>query len=123
MEEAAAVANRSNKLGNPKDVEQGGSMVYDEKLADRIHKMLAKQKGLTKKKMFGGITFMLNGNMCCGVLKSDLVVRIGPKNYENALAEPHVRPMDFTGQPLKGLVFVDPAGYQTDEDLAKWVKQ
>ena len=98
-------------------------MVYDEKLADRIHKMLAKQKGLTEKKMFGGITFMLNGNMCCGVLKSDLVVRIGPKNYENALAESHVRPMDFTGRPLKGLVFVDPAGYQADEDLAKWVKR
>lgn len=98
-------------------------MVYDERLADRIRKMLARQKGLTEKKMFGGIAFMLNGNMCCGVVKNNLVLRIGPKNYEKALAEPHMRPMDFTGRPLRGFVFVDPSGYQTDEDLAKWVKR
>lgn len=98
-------------------------MVYDERLADRIRKMLARQKGLTEKKMFGGIAFMLNGNMCCGVVKNNLVLRIGPKNYEKALAEPHVRPMDFTGRPLRGFVFVGPGGYQTDEDLAKWVKR
>ena len=98
-------------------------MVYDEKLAGRIRNMLVKQKGIDEKKMFGGISFLLKGNMCCGVLKNNLIVRIDPKNYEKALTESHVRPMDFTGRPLKGLVFVDPAGYQTDEDLAKWVKR
>ncbi len=92
-------------------------MVYDEKLADRIRKMLTTRKGLVEKKMFGGITFMLNGNMCCGVVKNNLVVRIGPERYEKVLAEPHVQPMDFTGRPLRGFVFVGPGGYQTDEDL------
>jgi len=98
-------------------------MVYDEKLANRIRKMLVTQKGLAEQKMFGGIAFMLNGNMCCGVVKNSLMVRVGPKNYERALAEPYVRPMDFTGRPLRGFVFVGSGGYQTDRDLAKWVKR
>lgn len=98
-------------------------MTYDVKLAGRIREILARRKGLAEKKMFGGISFMLNGNMCCGVVKDNLLVRIGPENYEKALAEPHVRPMDFTGRPLRGFVFVGPGGYQTDEDLAKWVKR
>ena len=98
-------------------------MVYNEKLANRIRKMLATQKGLTEKKMFGGISFMVNGNMCCGILKNSLVVRIGPKKYEKALTEPNVRPMDLTGRPLKGIIYVDPDGYRKEEDLAKWVKQ
>lgn len=97
-------------------------MVYNEKLASRIRKILVTQKGLAEKKMFGGISFMLKGNMCCGVIKNNLVVRVGPERYEKALAEPHVRPMDFTGRPLRGFVFVGPGGYQTDEALMKWVK-
>lgn len=98
-------------------------MAYDEKLADRIRKVLARRKGLTEKKMFGGIAFMLRGKMCCGVVKDDLVVRVGPKHYHKALAQPHGRPMDFTGRPLTGFVFVDPIGYKTDKALVKWVKQ
>ncbi len=62
---------------------------------------------------------MLNGNMCCGVVENKLVIRVGPKRYEKALAEPYTRPMDFTGRPLRGLVYVGSGGYQTDEDLAK----
>ena len=98
-------------------------MAYDEKLADRIRKVLARHKALTERKMFGGIAFMLRGKMCCGVLKNDLVVRVGPEHYEKALSRPHARPMDFTGRPIKGFVFVSSGGYQTDKVLAKWVKQ
>lgn len=98
-------------------------MAYDEKLADRIRKVLTRHKALTERKMFGGIAFMLRGKMCCGVSKNDLVVRVGPEHYEKALSRPHTRPMDFTGRPLKGFVFVDPGGYKTGKALAKWVKE
>ncbi len=98
-------------------------MAYDENLADRIRKVLARHKALTEKKMFGGVAFMLGGKMCCGVVKNDLVVRVGPEHHEEALAQPHARPMDFTGWPMKGFLFIGPAGYRTDEALAKWVKQ
>ncbi|TAJ75361.1 TfoX family protein [bacterium] len=98
-------------------------MAYDGKLADRIRKALTGQKELTEKKMFGGIAFMLHSNMCCGVLKDDLVVRVSPERYEKALSQPHARPMDFTGRPLKGFVFIGPGGCRTDKALAKWVKQ
>lgn len=98
-------------------------MAYDEKLADRIRKILARRKGLTEKKMFGGLAFLLHGKMCCGALKDDLVVRVGPEQYESALSRPHARPMDLTGRPLKGFVFVSLNGYKTDKALAKWVEQ
>jgi TfoX/Sxy family transcriptional regulator of competence genes len=98
-------------------------MAYDKQLADRIREVLAPQDGITEKKMFGGISFLLRGNMCCGVVRDDLVVRVGPEQYEQAVMEPHARPMDFTGRPLKGLVYVGPAGHRTDEGLANWVKR
>jgi TfoX/Sxy family transcriptional regulator of competence genes len=98
-------------------------MAYNGKLADRIRKVLAGQQGLSERKMFGGIAFMLRGKMCCGVVKDDLVVRVGPKLYEEALAEAHARPMDFTGRPLRGFVFIAPAGHKTDQALAKWVRR
>lgn len=65
---------------------------------------------------------MLHGNMCCGVVRDELVVRVGPKRYEEALSQPHARPMDFTGRPLKGFVFVRPDGHKTDRALRKWVE-
>ena len=98
-------------------------MAYDEKLTGRIRKVLAKRKGLSERKMFGGIAFMIQDNMCCGVNNDDLAVRVGPERYEEALAEPHARPMDFTGRPLRGFVFVGPGGYRTEKTLAKWVQQ
>lgn len=98
-------------------------MAYDERLADRIREALTGRKAVTEKKMFGGIAFMLRGNMCCGVLNDDLVVRIGPERYNKALAQPHARPMDFTGRPLKGFVFVNPGGYRTARTLAAWMKK
>ena len=71
--------------------------------------------------MFGGLSFLLNSKMCCGVLKDILVVRVNPEDSDTLLKKPHVRPMDFTGRPLRGLVFVGPSGYETDEALKKWL--
>src|SRR5216110_666395 len=73
--------------------------------------------------MFGGLCFMVNGGMCCGFTNAAFMVRVGPDQYEDALAQPHARPMDFTGRPLTGMVHVDPAGYETNAALAKWVKR
>ena len=97
-------------------------MAYDETLAERIRQALAVREGLTEKKMFGGIAFMLRGNMSCGVVSGDLMVRVGPERYEEALARPHARPMDFTGRPMKGLVYVGPEGLRSDADLNDWVR-
>lgn len=66
---------------------------------------------------------MLRGNMCCGALKKNLVVRVGPEYYPKALTRPHARPMDFTGHPLKGFIYVGPAGYRTDRALTRWIEQ
>ena len=99
-------------------------MVYSEELAQRIRKNLSPfKKHVEEKKMMGGLTFMLHGKMCCGVVKNDMMVRIGPEGYAEALGQPHARAMDFTGRPLRGFVFVGPRGYKTDEDLANWVNQ
>lgn len=96
-------------------------MAYDEVVAHRIRAALAAQSGVTEKKMFGGLAFMVSGHMCCGIGKGDLMVRVGPDRYEEALAQPHAREMDFTGRPMKGMVYVDAAGYERDEDLQAWV--
>jgi hypothetical protein len=71
--------------------------------------------------MFGGLAFMINGHMCVGLIGDDLMVRVGPEGYAEALAHPHTRPMDFTGRPMKGYVYVAPMGYQADDDLRAWV--
>ena len=96
-------------------------MAYDSKLADRVRTALEGHLGLVEKKMFGGISFMLNGNMCCGVINDDLMVRVGPEGFEDALAQPHARLMDFTGRPMTGFVFVGPEGTQTESTLLEWV--
>ena len=98
-------------------------MAYDEGLSQRIRELLADQPGVNEKRMFGGLAFLLNGNMSVGVINSDLMVRVGPDDYETVLAEPHARPMDFTGKPLRGFVYVDTKGYETDAGLEKWVRQ
>ena len=97
-------------------------MAYDEGLAQRVREMLADQPDLEEKKMFGGIAFMLQGNVACGLTQDNFMVRVGPEGYEEALAWPHARPMDFTGKPMKGWVYVDSDGYTDDEDLAEWVR-
>ena len=96
-------------------------MAYDEALADRIRDVLAPRPELSERKMFGGIAFMLAGNMAVGIVGEDLMVRLDVADAERALAEPHTRPMDFTGKPMKNMVYVDPEGTASDQDLAKWV--
>lgn len=98
-------------------------MAYSEALANRVRRLMTRRKGAGELKMMGGLCFTLHGHMCCGVLKSDLVVRVGPDCYEKVLEDPHVRPMDFTGRPLKGFVFVGPAGHRTDARLADWIER
>lgn len=97
-------------------------MSYDAKLAERIRKLLQNRNDVVQKKMFGGLAFLVNGSMCCGVIKTDLVVRVGAECYEQALREPHARAMDFTGRPLTGFVYVAPAGYKSDTSLKKWIE-
>ncbi len=98
-------------------------MSYDEKLAARVRKVLADRDDVVEKKMFGGLCFMVNGAMCCGLTKSDFMVRVGAAQFDDALAQPHARPMDFTGRPLKGMVYVAPEGLRTDAALAGWVRR
>ncbi len=98
-------------------------MSYDEKLASRIRAVLSRRDDVVEKKMFGGLCFMVGGAMCCGLTKSDFMVRVGPEQYEDALTQPHARPMDFTGRPLKGMVYVAPAGVRTRTSLERWVNR
>ena len=96
-------------------------MAYNEELAARIRISLEGHPGVTERKMFGGIGFMIHGNMCCGVLKDDLMVRVGPDGHAASLALPHARPMDFTGRPMKGFVFVGSDGINDDGALSEWI--
>ena len=98
-------------------------MPYNERLADRIRAIVGERPDLTERKMFGGLAFMLNGNMFCGITRDDLMVRVGADRFEEALALPGARPMDFTGRPMKGMAFVGPEGYATDEALRGWIEQ
>jgi len=98
-------------------------MSYDENLAARIRTVLSDRDDVVEKKMFGGLCFMVGGAMRCGLTKSNFMVRVGPEQYDDALAEPHARPMDFTGRPLKGMVYVAPAGLRTRASLARWVER
>ena len=96
-------------------------MPYSEDLAVRIRVHLEGQQHLVERKMFGGICFMVSGNMCCGVAKEDMMVRVGPGGHEEALTQPGARPMDITGRPMKGFVLVGPKGTEEDDDLKRWV--
>ena len=96
-------------------------MAYDEALADRVRELMLLRSAVSERKMFGGIVFMLDGNMACGVLGDELIVRVGPEEGERALAEPDTRAFDFTGRPTRGVVVVSPDGVAEDEALAGWV--
>lgn len=98
-------------------------MPYDERLVERIQKVLVSRKGVTQKKMFGGLAFMLNGNMCCGVIKDFLVLRLGLELSQKALSEPHTRLFDLSGRVEKGIILVTPLGYETEDALRKWVER
>jgi TfoX/Sxy family transcriptional regulator of competence genes len=96
-------------------------MAYDETLAERVRGLLADRASATEKKMFGGLAFLVGGNMCCGVHGDELIVRLEPESTEQALEEPHVRVFDLTGRPIKGWVLVAPDGVASDDDLRRWV--
>jgi len=98
-------------------------MAYNEALASRIQRILAPQAGLTEKKMFGGVGFMIHGNMACGVHKEDLIVRVGAEGYQEALQRPHTRPFDITGRAMRGWVMVASKGCASEGDLEGWVAQ
>lgn len=96
-------------------------MAYDEALAERVRDVLAPREGVSQRKMFGGLAFMINRNMACGIIADELMVRLDHEDADRALAEQHVRAMDFTGKPLRGMIYVATAGITADADLASWV--
>ena len=98
-------------------------MAYDEGAAERVRDIVHARPGISERKMFGGLAFMADGHMFVGVLANSLMARVGPDAHAAALARPHVREMDFTGRPMKGYVFVEAEGFESDEALAGWVEQ
>lgn len=98
-------------------------MAYDERLAERIRTALKGHRFITEKKMFGGVAFLRKGLMFVGVSDTTLMVRVGKANHEDSLARAHVRPMDFTGRPMQGYVFVDAPGFRTAAQLRFWVER
>ncbi len=98
-------------------------MAFDESLAARIRTVLARNKGIEEKKMFGGLCFLLNGNMLVGVWKNSLIARTGEEQAGEAMLEPHVKPMDITGKPMKGWIMVEPDGVNDDAALKEWVQR
>ena len=96
-------------------------MAYDEHTADRIRQVLAGKADFEEKKMFGGVAFMVRGHMTVGINRTNLMVRVGKENHDEAISQPHAHVMDFTKKPMKGFLFIDPDGYQTDDDLSSWI--
>jgi TfoX/Sxy family transcriptional regulator of competence genes len=97
-------------------------VAYDEELAERVRDLLSTRSEVTERKMFGGIAFMVSGNMACGVLGEDLIVRLDKEESAEALAEDGVRPFDFTGKPMKGIVYVSSERTSEDAELTEWVE-
>jgi TfoX/Sxy family transcriptional regulator of competence genes len=98
-------------------------MAFDERLARRVRALLVNQHELDERRMFGGLAFMLHGHMCCGILGAELMARVGPEHYEDALAQPHARVMDFTGRASKGTVMVAAEGIESDDALDAWIRR
>ena len=97
-------------------------MAYDELLAERVRDLLSLRGDVTERKMFGGIAWMVSGNMACGLLGEDLIVRLDPEDAVQALEENHTREFDFTGRPARGMVVVEPAATVEPDELAGWVE-
>jgi TfoX/Sxy family transcriptional regulator of competence genes len=98
-------------------------VAYNEALASRVRSLLEAQPDVEEKRMFGGLSFMVSGQMCCGVLKDDLVVRVGSDHFDEAMAQPHVRSFDFTGRPSTGMVYVANTGLSDDHTLGAWLQR
>ena len=99
-------------------------MAYDEKTAERVHKLLSGRRGVVAKKMMGGLCFMVKGGMCCSVSgRGGLLVRVGAQAHERMLGEPHVQPVEMRGRTMTGFVRVAAEGYRTDAALKKWIER
>jgi TfoX/Sxy family transcriptional regulator of competence genes len=98
-------------------------MPYSPSLADRVRQVLRLDPGITEKKMFGGICFMMGGNILVGVWEWSLTVRLGPQQAAFALTKEHVRPFDDTGRPMKGWIVVEPDGLESEQQLAAWIEK
>ena len=98
-------------------------MAFDEGLAERVRDLTAGQHALSERRMFGGLCFMQDGNMCFGIVGSELMVRVGPDAYEAALGLSDAREMDFTGRSMRGMVYVGEAGLSEDDDLCRWLER
>lgn len=98
-------------------------MAYNLELAERVRGLIGGHPALTERKMFGGVAFMLQGNMAVGVTGDELMVRVAPADFDACLALPHARIMDFTGRPMRGWLFVGPGGTTDDGSLAEWVER
>src|SRR5712691_711775 len=98
-------------------------MAYDERLANRIRQTFGSRSDITERRMFGGLAFLYLGRMCCGIVGSDLMVRIADDEFDALMRGRHVRPMDFTGKPLRGFVYVSPPGFRTAAALRTWVSR
>ena len=97
-------------------------VAYDERLAERVREALSTRAEAEEREMFGGLAFLVKGSMTCGIVGDDLMVRVGPARHEEALGLPHVRPMDFTGRPLRGMVYVSRRGISSSAALGRWVE-
>ena len=96
-------------------------MAYDESVAQRVRDAIAGRDGLSERKMFGGLCLMLHGNMFAGVINDELMLRVGADAHDALLSQPGARPMDFTGRPMKGYLYVEPAAFATAEALSSWL--
>ena len=96
-------------------------MAYDEKLAQRIRQAFGTRRDVAERKMFGGLTFLCGGRMCCGIIGADLMVRVAEDQFDEVVRRRHVRPMDFTGRPMRGFVYVSPRGFRTAAELRAWL--
>jgi len=97
-------------------------MAYNLELAKRVQTQLVRMP-FVEKKMFGGVGYLLNGNLACGVIKDGLIVRVDPEKNSEFLEKPHTRPFDMSGRPMKGWLIVEPEGYKTNRQLSSWIKR
>ena len=96
-------------------------MAYDDKLANRIRRTFGVRRDIVERRMFGGLAFLCRGRMCCGIVGSDLMVRVADDEFDAVMRGRHTRPMDFTGKPLRGFVYVSPPGFRTAAALRTWL--
>src|SRR5262245_54498474 len=121
---ASAPCKRRPGAPRPPDVDPTEKpMAFDESLAQRLRQLLKRRKNTEEKKMFGGVGFLLKGNMLVGVWKDSLIVRVDPEEGADLLKEPHVRVFDITGRPMKGWLLVDPEGIVDEKPLSEWISR